>query len=83
MLKETQVVPATAHTHKNPTEYQIPSSGRLIRLPTVIAMTGLSRSSIYRLVAEGKFPAMRKIHPTGRASGWLLADIEAFVRGAA
>jgi prophage regulatory protein len=78
MLNETQAVRATRTT-----QYQIPSTERLIRLPTVMAMTALSRSSIYRLIAAGKFPPHRKLHPTGRASGWLLADIEAFVRGAA
>ncbi|PHR63228.1 MAG: hypothetical protein COA51_11310 [Idiomarina sp.] len=29
---------------------------RLIRLPQVIDMTGLGRSSVYKLMLEGKFP---------------------------
>ena len=30
---------------------------RIIRLKTVLARTGLSRSTIYRKIAEGTFPA--------------------------
>lgn len=30
---------------------------RIIRLKTVLARTGLSRSAVYRKMAEGTFPA--------------------------
>ena len=32
------------------------SSVRLLRLPAVMEMTGISESSVYRLVREKKFP---------------------------
>jgi hypothetical protein len=34
---------------------------RIIRLKTVLSRTGLSRSTIYRKIAEGTFPAQLKI----------------------
>lgn len=46
----------------------------LWRLPEVKAHTGLSRSSLYRRIAEGTFPAPVKIG--ARASAWSSAEIE-------
>ena len=40
----------------------------LLRLPKVIALTGISRSSIYRQIARGEFPAQVQI--SERAVGW-------------
>jgi prophage regulatory protein len=37
----------------------------IIRLKTVLARTGLSRSIIYRKIAEGTFPAQLKISTNG------------------
>lgn len=75
MFQNTQAVAQD----KNSAAYNIPSSTRFIKLPTVMAMTALSRSSVYRLVAEGKLPQMRKLSVGGRASGWLLSDIENYI----
>ena len=41
---------------------------RIVRLKTVLARTGLSRSTIYRKIAEGTFPAQLKISVNG--AGW-------------
>lgn len=41
---------------------------RIIRLKTVLARTGLSRSTLYRKIAEGTFPAQLKISIHG--AGW-------------
>jgi prophage regulatory protein len=41
---------------------------RIIRLKTVLARTGLSRSTMYRKIAEGTFPCQIKISVNG--SGW-------------
>ena len=46
----------------------------LLRLPDVKAHTGLSRSEIYRRIAQGVFPAPVKIGV--RASAWNSAEIE-------
>ena len=40
---------------------------RIVRLKTVLARTGLSRSTIYRKIAEGTFPAQLKISINGAA----------------
>jgi prophage regulatory protein len=45
-----------------------------VRLPAVLATTGLGRSTIYRLVAEGSFPSPVKLGR--RAVAWRWADIE-------
>src|SRR3954462_8365338 len=50
---------------------------RIIRLKTVLARTGLSRSTIYRKIAEGTFPAQLKISTNG--SGWLESDINRWI----
>lgn len=50
---------------------------RIIRLKTVLARTGLSRSTIYRKIAEGTFPAQIKISVHG--SGWHESDINQWI----
>lgn len=44
------------------------------RLPTVMQATGLGRSTIYRLVATGAFPA--PVHLGPRAVAWRWSDLE-------
>ncbi|CAI8342349.1 MAG: Uncharacterised protein [Gammaproteobacteria bacterium] len=48
-------------------------SNRLVRLPEVLAITGLRRSTIYKLIAQGDFPAPYKL--TRRAVAWKQSDI--------
>lgn len=45
----------------------------ILRLPTVKARTGLSRSTIYLRVAEGSFPA--PVSLGGRAVGWIEEEV--------
>ena len=44
------------------------------RMSTVTRLTGLGRSTIYRLIAEDKFPAQVRIG--ARAVGWRWSDLE-------
>lgn len=46
----------------------MPVSDRIIRLPTVLNRTGLSRSTLYRKIAEGTFPPQVKVSVHG--AGW-------------
>ena len=46
----------------------------ILRLPAVMARTGLSRSTIYHHIAKGIFPRPVKIGP--RASGWIEAELD-------
>ena len=51
---------------------------RIVRLREVMARTGLSRSTIYVWVAEGRFP---KPVPLGeRSVGWIEAELEKWLR---
>lgn len=44
------------------------------RMSTVVRLTGLGRSTIYRLISEHKFPAQVRIGT--RAVGWRWSDLE-------
>ncbi|PHR95110.1 MAG: AlpA family transcriptional regulator [Oceanobacter sp.] len=48
-------------------------SNKIIRLPEVKNITGLSRSSIYLRMSKGKFP--KSISLGDRAIGWLEEDV--------
>ncbi|MHB1304426.1 MAG: helix-turn-helix transcriptional regulator [Acidiphilium sp.] len=50
---------------------------RIVRLNTVLARTGLSRSTIYRKIAEGTFPTQIKISVNG--TGWHESDINRWI----
>lgn len=45
-----------------------------LRLPAVMHLTGLGRSTIYRLMAEGQFP--RPVQLASRAVAWRRPDID-------
>ena len=49
----------------------------ILRLPTVKARTGLSRSTIYQRVSVGTFP--QPVNLGARAVGWLEAEIDAWL----
>ncbi|WP_036799387.1 helix-turn-helix transcriptional regulator [Photobacterium marinum] len=51
---------------------------RLIRLKDVIAMTGLSRSSVYKHVSENGFPA--QVPLGGRAVAWVESEVLDWVK---
>lgn len=50
---------------------------RIIRLKTVLVRTGLSRSTIYRKIAEGTFPPQIRISING--AGWHESDINRWI----
>ena len=47
---------------------------RILRLPEVLALTGLSLSTIYLRVEENTFP--KQINLGSRAVGWLDSDVQ-------
>jgi prophage regulatory protein len=49
----------------------------ILRLPEVKRITGLSRSSIYLRISQGRFP--RSISLGGRAVGWVSSDVSNWV----
>jgi prophage regulatory protein len=50
---------------------------KFLRLPEVMARTGLARSTIYKLMTEARFPKSFKI--CGRATAWLNSDVDAWL----
>ena len=50
------------------------------RRQEVIKRTGLSYSTIWRMVKAGEFPAPVKLNDTGRGIGWLNSEIDAYLR---
>ncbi|GAA5061378.1 transcriptional regulator [Citromicrobium sp. RCC1885] len=51
---------------------------RLIRIREVQHRVGLGRSTIYRWMAEGRFP--KPVQLGGRSVGWTDAQIEAWIQ---
>lgn len=45
-----------------------------LRMPTVMRITGLGRSTIYRLIADQKFPSPVRLGP--RAVAWRRTDLD-------
>jgi prophage regulatory protein len=55
----------------------MPEPDRIIRLRTVLQRTGLSRSTLYRKIAEGTFPRQIRISING--AGWHESAINCWI----
>ena len=55
-----------------PTQFDL-TTDRLLRLPEVLHLTGLSRSSLYRLVKCQDFPA--SVDLSSNSVAWLLSEV--------
>lgn len=64
--------PSTSNTVTTTAQSQEPAL--LLRIGAVIHATGLARSTIYRLVSTGGFPAPVRL--SARAVAWRRADVE-------
>ena len=53
------------------------ATDRIIRLRTVLDRTGLSRSTVYRKIAEGTFPSQVRISVHG--AGWRESAINRWI----
>ena len=54
------------------------ANDRILRINTVLARTGLSRSTMYRKIDQGTFPKQVKI--SDRCAGWYESEVEAWLR---
>ena len=63
---------------ENPMEQRTNPPTRFLRLPEVQERTGLSRSTIYVRLAEGRFP--RPVSLGARAVGWVEAEVDGWIR---
>ena len=50
---------------------------KILRLPTVMGRTGLTRSMVYALIKDSQFPHSINLGP--RAVGWLESEINAWI----
>lgn len=51
---------------------------RILRIGTVLQLTGLSRSTLYRKVQRGEFPKQIKL--SERCAGWRQSSVHAWMR---
>ena len=54
---------------------------RTLRMKDLPSKVGFQPSTIYGLIAQGKFPKPYKLTPGGRAAGWDEAAIDAYITG--
>ncbi|MFM9890729.1 MAG: helix-turn-helix transcriptional regulator [Rickettsiales bacterium] len=54
-----------------------PWYNKVLRLPEVVKRTGLSKSSVYKLIKEGKFPKQMEI--SQRCRGWDEDEIQDWI----
>lgn len=50
---------------------------RLLRWPEVFRLTGISRTTIWRMEKQGRFPRHVNVSPS--IAGWWASDVEAFL----
>jgi prophage regulatory protein len=61
-------------------EAQPPRDERLLRVPEVMKLTGLGRTTIWQLERDGEFPKRRKrAGSRGRAVGWYASDVARWI----
>ncbi|MCY4195487.1 MAG: AlpA family phage regulatory protein [Rhodobacteraceae bacterium] len=53
---------------------------RILRLPEVVRLTGLSGKQLERAENAGEFPCRRRLLKSGRAIGWLHSEVMAWIR---
>jgi len=66
----------TERPNASPSESSIPASGGLITIKEIRALTKLGRSTLYRMMDDGSFPAPTKI---GRSVRWPRAVIDEWI----
>lgn len=75
-----QAAPGAAHLHAVHSAAPLPFR-KFVRQPRVSDMTSLGKSSIYDLMAQGKFPQRVKLG--ARCSVWLESEVLAWIEARA
>lgn len=52
---------------------------KILRLSAVVELTGLARSTIYKLIGSGEFP--KSVPLVGRSVGWVESEVHGWVNG--
>ncbi|WP_126420477.1 helix-turn-helix transcriptional regulator [Asticcacaulis excentricus] len=68
---------AVIATDENAVSPRLPAT-RIVRLPEVRALTGLSRSTVYERIREGQFP--KPVGLGGRNVGWVEGEVMAWIQ---
>lgn len=55
------------------------TSSRILRLPLVIARTGLPKSTIYERIGAGTFP--RQVSLGAHSVGWIEDEVDSWIAG--
>jgi prophage regulatory protein len=50
----------------------------IVKLPSVLHITGLKRATLYKRIRQGEFPPPVRLGP--RAVGWLRHEVEGWLR---
>lgn len=66
------------HVAKPGDAKDIPPGERFIRLPEVLSITALKRSTIYNMQASGAFP--KKVPLPGGRSAWLESEVRGWMQ---
>jgi len=51
----------------------------LLRLPTVLALVGVSKATLYRWASAGMFPQPRALTPTRSTVAWSAAEVHGWI----
>jgi prophage regulatory protein len=78
VIASTELEALSMHAHKSAhTAERSHERSVFLRMRSVISMTGLARSTIYRLVAQKQFPSPLRL--AVRAIAWRRADLERWI----
>lgn len=76
--------PETAHREPEQCRWDqaVPETpDRILRLDAVLDRTGLSRSTLYRMISDGTFP--RQVRISARCAGWRESTVNDWMRNPA
>ena len=74
-VREASIKKAEADFNREP----VKGSPRILRLPHVLCRVGISRSSVYSLMSQSKFPRCFRLSTNGRSVGWLESSIDEWI----
>ena len=77
IVPATDLTPGGHSQAAHPADQLMAAQPILLRLPMVIRITGLARSTIYKLISQNQFPVPIKL--SKRAVAWLQSEIENWV----
>lgn len=66
-----------AQTSLGDEAFTVQAAPAFYRMVDVVRITGLSRATVYRRIAEGRFPP--PVHLGGRACGWRAAALQVWI----